>query len=76
MAVIISIISGLGITVEANCRNQSDKSKHALHKLLLHIKSCLKQLHISNKTKYFSYKDGYDVHRHCTHIKAFKRRAG
>ena len=24
----------------------------------------------------FTYKDGCGVHEHCTHIKAFKRRAG
>ena len=29
-----------------------------------YIKSHLKQLYISNKTKYFSYEDGYDVYGH------------
>ena len=56
MAAIVNIISRRGLAIKAHCRNQPNKSKLALYKPLLHFYSHLKQLYISNKTEYFSYK--------------------
>ena len=74
MAAIVGIDSRRGLRIEAHCRNQSNKSKLALYKPLLHFYSHLKQLYISNKTECFSYKGGCGM-RGRTRIKAFKRRA-
>ena len=56
-------------------RNQPNKSKLVLYKLLLYCNSCLKQLYVSNKTERFSNKDGCGIHGY-THIEVFKGRAG
>ena len=52
---IVSISSKCGLTIEACCGNQANKTKLAMHKAVLHFKGCLKQLCISNKREYFSY---------------------
>ena len=62
MAAIIGILgSRRGLTIEACCSNQPNKSKLALYKSLLHSYSHLKQLYMSNKTEHFSYKGGCGV---------------
>ena len=75
MVAIVRIVSRRGLRIEARHRNQPNKSKLALYKPLLRLYSHLKQLYISNKTKCFSYKGGCGMCG-CTHIEAFKRRAG
>ena len=75
MAAIVSINSRRGLRIEACRRNQSNKSKLALYKSLLHFYSHLKQLYISNKMKHFSYNGGCGMHGYIC-IEAFKRRAG
>ena len=67
MAAVVDIVSRHGLNTDVRHRNQS---KLALYK---HIYSCLKQLHMHNKTEHFSYKGEYGVH---TCIDVFKRRAG
>ena len=61
MAAIVSIVTRCGLRIEAPHRNQTNKSKLALYKPLLHFYSHLKQLYISNKMERFSYKGGYGV---------------
>ena len=75
MVAIVGIVSRCGLRIEARRKNQPNKSKLALYKPLLRLCSHLKQPHISNKTKRFSYKGVCGV---CgrTRIEAFKRRAG
>ena len=46
MAAIVGIISRRGLTIKSSHRNQSNRSKLALYKLLLHFYSKLKQLYI------------------------------
>ena len=75
MAAIVGIVSRRGLTIEAHCSNQPDKSQLALYKTLIDFNSHLKQQHISNKTEHFSYKHECGVHG-CMHIEMFKRRAG
>ena len=75
MAPIVGIVSRRGHRIEARRRNQPNKSKLALYKLLLHLYSHLKQLSISSKMKRFCYKGGCGVRGH-SRIEAFKRRAG
>ena len=59
MAVVVSINSRYGVTLEECLRKQSNKTKLAM---LLHFKSHLKRLYISNKTEHFSYKGDFDLH--------------
>ena len=73
MAAIVSIISKCGLTIEAPRRNQPNKSKLALYKLLLPFYCHLKQLYITNKMERFSYKVGCSVRKR-THITVVKRR--
>ena len=54
MAVVVRIASRCGLRFEVCHRN---KTKLALYKLLLLLKSHLKQLYISNKMENFSYKE-------------------
>ena len=75
MAAIVSVVSRHGLTIEVHCRNQSNKSKLALYKLLLCFYSYLKHLYISNKMEHFSYKGGCGMYWQMC-IKAFNRRAG
>ena len=56
MAVIVGIISRRGLTIDVRLGSQSNKSKLALCKPLLHFTSHSKQLYISNKTEFFSNK--------------------
>ena len=58
MAVIVSIIGRCGLRNEVHHRNPPNKSKLALYKPLLHFYSHLKQLYMSNKTEYLSYRGG------------------
>ena len=51
MAAVIGIASRCGLTIEAHHRNQLNKSKLSLYKLLHHFNSHLKQLYISDKTE-------------------------
>ena len=74
MAAIVGIASRRGLRSEAHRRNQPNKSKLVLYKLLLHLRSHLKQLYISNKMKCFSHKHGCSV-RGCTRIEACKELA-
>ena len=48
-------------------RNQPNKTKIVLYKLLLSLSSHLKQFYISNKTESFSYKDILNVSIHVWH---------
>ena len=48
-AAIVGTVSRPGLTIEAHCRNQPNKSKLALYNLLLHSYNYLKQLYMSNK---------------------------
>ena len=75
IAAIVGISSRRGLNIEACRRNQPNNSKLALYKPLLHFYNHLKQLYISNKTEYFSYKGGCGVHRR-TRIETLNRRAG
>ena len=59
MVAIVSIVSRHGVWIKARHRNQPNKSKIALYRLLLYCNSWLKQLYISNKMEQFSYIDGY-----------------
>ena len=43
MATVVGIVSKRGLTIEACHRNQPNKNKLALYKLLLHFNICLKQ---------------------------------
>ena len=75
MAAIFGINSRRGLRIEACHRNQPNKSKVALYKPLLHFYSHLKQLYISNKMEWFSYKGECGVcGRTC--IQVFKRKPG
>ena len=76
MSAVISIISRHDLSIGADCGNQPNKSKLALYKPLLHFNSHLRQLYTSNKTECFSYKGGFGVCGHHTHINMFKRIAG
>ena len=49
MAAIVDIASSHGLSIDASCTNQLNKGKIALHKLLIHIYSHLKQSYIHNK---------------------------
>ena len=75
MAGIVGIVSRHGFRIEACHRNQANKSKLVLYKLLCCLYSHLKQPYISNRTKRFSYK-GRRGMRGSTLIEAFKRRVG
>ena len=75
MTATIGIVIRRGLTFESSHRNQPNRSKLALYKLLLYFYSKLKQLYISTKTEHFIYKGGCGIHGH-THIETFKRRAG
>ena len=72
MAAIVSSLSRYGLTIEAHCRNQSNKSKLELPISYFHVNSHLKELNISNKKEHFSYKGGCGM----MHIKEFKRIIG
>ena len=61
IAAVIGIVSRHGLTIEAHCRNQHNKSRLALFKPLLHFYS---QLYISKKMEYFSYKGGCGIGGH------------
>ena len=69
MAAVVVIGSGCGLTIGALRRNQPNKSKLVLYKLLL---SRFKQLYTSSKTEHFSYKDGCGRHGHRTLIMYLK----
>ena len=57
------IVSRRGLIIEAHCRNQLNKTKLVLYiSCYFYFKSCLKQLHVSNKMKWFSYKGGCGIH--------------
>ena len=49
------MVSRYDLSIDACCRNQPDKL--VLYRPLIHFNSNLKQLHISNNTVQFSYKD-------------------
>ena len=70
---VVGIISRHGLSIDVCYRNQSNKSKVALYKPLIHY---LKQLYISNRTKPCSYKDECGVRGCGICIKAFKIRTG
>ena len=72
-AAIVSIIGKGSLRNEASHRNQSNKSKLALYKPLLHFYNHLKELYMSNKTEHFSYKGGCGI-RGRTCIKAIKEK--
>ena len=72
LATVVGIISRHDLWIIAYHRKQPNKSKLALYKPLL---CSNKQLYISNKPEWFSYKDGCGVCGH-THIKAIKNIAG
>ena len=75
MATVAVIINGSGLDIDTCHGYYPNKSKLVLYKVLIHCNSRLKQLYSSNKMVRFSYKGGCGV-RECTHIKAFKTRAG
>ena len=75
MAVVVSTVSRHGLTIEARHRNQPNKSKLVLYKLLLHFQNQLKQLYTSNKIECFTYKGMCGIHGR-TEIETFKTRAG
>ena len=60
----MSIIGRRGLRNEAHHRNQRNKSKLALYKSLIHFYSHLKQLYMSNKTEYLSYRGGCGMRGH------------
>ena len=76
MTAVIGIISRHGLSIDAYCRNQPNKSKLALWKLLLCFNSCSKQLYVIKKMDLFSYKSVCCMCRCCTHIEVFTRRVG
>ena len=51
-----------GLTIKMCHRKQTNKSKLALYKPLLHFHNHSKQLHISNKMERFGYKGGCGIH--------------
>ena len=79
MAAIVIIDGGCGLGVEVRCRNQPNKRKLSLYKLLLSLNIPFKQLYIhnyvSNKTEHFSYKGEYGMNG-LMPIEASKIRAG
>ena len=74
MAAVIGIASRRGLRIEAHHRNQPNKSKLVLYKVLLRLCSHLKQPYVSNKMKCFSHKGGCGVCG-CTRIEACKELA-
>ena len=63
MVTVVSIASRRGFTIEACHGNLPKKTKLPMYKLLLSLKSHLKQLYISsNKTEHFGYKSGCSIH--------------
>ena len=74
MAAIIGIARRRGLRIEARHRNQLNKSKLVLYKLLLRLCSHLKQPYVSNEINCFSHKGGCGV-RGCTRIEACKELA-
>ena len=74
MAAVVFIGDGCGLRIEVRYRNQPNKSKLLLYKLLFSLLH-LKRLYTNNKTEHFSYKGGCGVPG-CTRIEVFKRRAG
>ena len=60
MAAVIIIADGRGLRIEACHRNQLNKSKLSLYKLLFSLNIPFKRLYTSNKTEGFSYKGGGD----------------
>ena len=72
MAATIGIVIRRGLTIESSHRNQPNRSKLALYKMLLYFYSKLKQLYISTKMEHFIYKGGCGIHGR-THIETWLR---
>ena len=58
MLAIVSMLVGVALALCVCRRNQPNRSKLVLYKLLIHFNCCLQQLYLSNKTVRFSLKVG------------------
>ena len=62
MVAVVKIVSRYRLRIETHSRNQTNKTKLALYKLLLSLYlNRLKQLYTSKKMEYFSYKGGHGI---------------
>ena len=61
VAVLVSIITKHGLSIDAHRQNQPSKHKLSLYKPSIQFNSILKWLYISSKMEYFNYEGGCSV---------------
>ena len=59
MAAVVDIVSRHSLSIDMQHRNQLNKSKLALYKVLAHSNSDLKLLYMHSKMEHFRYKGGF-----------------
>ena len=62
MTIAVCIVSRSGLRIGVYLRNQPNKTKLALYKLLISLYESFKQLYMSEKIEHGSYEEGCGMH--------------